>query len=48
MEKYQKTKNTPLCEFYKSMGHNIQGCQFMELMHENTFNVYRVQGMENT
>ena len=46
--KVSNTKHTSFYEFYKSMGHNIQGCQSLKLMRDCTFNMYKVQGIETT
>jgi hypothetical protein len=43
LEKYQKTHHTPFCEFYKSMGHDVNNSRSLQLMQDHTLDVFWVQ-----
>jgi hypothetical protein len=43
VEKNQKTHHTLLCEFCKSMGHDVNNCQSLQLMQDHTHDVFQVQ-----
>jgi hypothetical protein len=41
--KYQKTTHTPFCEFYKSMGHDVNNYRSLQLMQDHTHDAFQVQ-----
>jgi hypothetical protein len=43
VEKYQKMHHTLLCEYCKSMGHDVNNCQSLQLRQDNTHDVFQVQ-----
>jgi hypothetical protein len=43
MQKYQTIPKSSYYTFCKSLGHDEKDCRTMELIHERTFDAYRVQ-----
>jgi hypothetical protein len=41
------THHTPLCEFYKSMGHDVNNCRSLQFMKDHIHDVFRVQEGKN-